>query len=366
MRARVRRLALGFGLATLGVLSGCASGWEGVPYLWQSVDGHLDLLRRARPIEEVIADPTTAAETIEKLRYARRARAFAADALGLPRNGSYTRFAALDRDFVLWNVFAAPELSLQLERWCFPVAGCIGYRGYYHRADALGYADSLRARGLDVRVGGVPAYSTLGWFDDPITSAMLRYPKSEIARLVFHELAHQVVYVKGDTTFNESFATAVEKLGIERWLAHEREHGGDLEEEARYRRFQARRLAFIALLQETRNRLANVYDDASLDDPARRVAKEAILAQLRSDYESMKRDAWQGWSGYDRWFDDRVGNAHLAAVGAYHDRVDAFLALFASHDGDFARFFAAVRELATLPAADRDERLRAMQRGPGH
>ncbi|MEZ5661679.1 MAG: aminopeptidase [Burkholderiaceae bacterium] len=348
-------------LMLLAALGGCASRLEGGGYLWQSVSGHLDLLRRAQPIEQVISDPATDPALAEKLRYAQTARSFAVTELRLPDNGSYTRYSALARDHVLWNVFAAPELSLELERWCFPVAGCIGYRGYYDQADARAFADTLKARGLDVRVGGVPAYSTLGWFDDPLTSAMMRYPKSEVARIVFHELAHQIVYVKGDTTFNESFATAVERLGIERWLARAAARGEDQTERARYQDYQGRRLDFLALLRDTRAQLAALYADTSRDDSAKRRGKTAILAQMRERYEALKASRWQGWAGYDRWFEEPVGNAHLAAVGAYHDRVDAFIAMFMAAGEDFERFYVAVRALAELSAGARNAELDALQ-----
>lgn len=357
-RASWRRLLAP--LACVGLLGGCASGLEGVGYYWQSVSGHLALMRAARPLEAVIDDPATQAEVADKLRHARAARAFAASHLGLPANGSYTRYADLGRPFVLWNVFATPELSMRLERWCFPVAGCIAYRGYYDREDALAFAAGLRERGMDVRVGGVPAYSTLGWFDDPIPSTVMRYPRPEIARLIFHELAHQVVYVKGDTTFNESFATAVERLGIERWLAHELRRTGDPAELERYRQFAARKADFLALLSGVRDRLEALYR-SDLDEPAKRQGKAAILATLRSDYEAIKAERWGGWSGYDGWFRDPVGNAHLAAVGAYHDRVDAFLALFEQQGRDFSRLYAAVRDLAGLAPQARAARLDALE-----
>ncbi len=351
-----RVLVIGLLLLALG---GCAGRLEGVGYLWQSVSGHLSLMRAARPIAEVIGDPATEPDTADKLRYAHEARAFAARSLALPANGSYTRYAALDRRFVLWNVFATPELSLSLERWCFPVAGCIVYRGYYDEADARSFAAGLAQQGMDVRVGGVPAYSTLGWFDDPIPSSVIRFPKMEIARLVFHELAHQVVYLPGDTTFNESFATAVEKLGIERWILLRDAGGTEAGEIRRYRLFSQRKAEFLALLREARSRLDGVYaSDAPVQ--AMRAGKAEVFVWLRAEYERVKRDQWGGWPGYDAWFDQPLGNAHLAAIGAYHDRVGAFTALFEAEGRDFTRFYAAVRELAGMPAGQRNARLDAL------
>lgn len=345
------------------LLAGCASPLEGAGYYWQSVSGHMALMRAARPMEELIAQPATPDELRGRLKAAREARAFASDALALPRNGSYTRYADLGRAHVLWNVFAAPELSLDLERWCFPVAGCVAYRGYYNEADARAFADGLAARGLDVQVAGVPAYSTLGWFDDPLPSTVLRFPETEVARLIFHELAHQVVYVKNDSTFNESFATAVEIEGVKRWLDHREAAGADPAERARYEAMAARKQDFLALLRTTRARLAAVYAQPLEPDPMR-AAKAEVLARMRADYERLKADRWQGFSGYDRWFAQDIGNAHLGAVGAYNDRVAAFQALLAREGGDLARFYDAVRALARLDRAARDAALDALAPAP--
>ena len=206
------------GLALALALGGCSLG-----YYAQSVGGHLDLLQRARPVEQWVADPDTPVALRERLRLAQRLRAFAVEELKLPDNASYHRFAELDRSAVVWNVVATPELSLTLKTWCFPVMGCVGYRGYFQRAPADALAAELRSQGLEVSVYGVPAYSTLGWTNwlggDPLLSTFIRWPESELARLLFHELAHQVVYVADDTAFNESYATAVERLGLKRWLA---------------------------------------------------------------------------------------------------------------------------------------------------
>ena len=212
-RPLARLLALVLALASLAA----CSALEGPGYLWQSIDGHLTLMWRARPIAEVLDAPATDEALRRKLLLVREARVFASSDLGLPDNGSYKRYSAIDRPFVVWNVFAAPPLSVELHQWCFPVAGCVGYRGYYAEADAQAEAGRLRADGLESAVYPVPAYSTLGWLDwaggDPLLSTFIRYPEGELARIVFHELAHQVVYVPGDTEFNESFATAVERLG---------------------------------------------------------------------------------------------------------------------------------------------------------
>ena len=350
MRRRTRAVAVA---AALG-LAGCASVTLEPGYYWQTVTGHLDVMRRARPIDAVIADPATDPTLRARLEMAREIRRFASRELALPDNGSYASYADLQRPFVVWNVFATPELSLQLERWCFPVAGCVSYRGYYSREDADRFADALRARGLEAYVGGVPAYSTLGWFDDPVLSSFVHYPPAELARLVFHELAHQLLYVSGDTPFNESFATAVEEAGVERWLAAR----GDPALERAYREHAGRRREFIALLRRSKDALQAVYAGAA-DDDARREGKRRALDAMLDDYAALKA-SWGGFAGYDRFFAQRPSNPQLAAVGAYNDLLPAFRALLAREGGDLPRFYAAVRELAALPRPQRQERLAAL------
>jgi predicted aminopeptidase len=358
MRAARSRLAAAATAAaaavSAGALGGCASLADGPGYYWQSVVGHLDVVRRARPVEALLADPATDPALRARLERAREIRAFATRELGLPDNGSYTSYSDVGRPFVLWNVFATPELSLRLERWCFPVAGCVAYRGYYDREAAERFARGLRERGLEAHVGGVPAYSTLGWFDDPLLSTFIQYPEGELARLIFHELAHQLLYVSGDTPFNESFATAVEEAGVERWLAAR----ADPALERAYREHAARRRDFVALLRRHKDRLAEVYDGPG-DDDAKRADKRRVLDGLLEEYRQLK-DSWGGFAGYDRFFAQRPSNPQLAAVGAYNDLLPAFRALLAQEAGDLRRFYARVRELAALGKAERDERLRAL------
>jgi predicted aminopeptidase len=344
----------GLGVAGTAALVGAAclaTGCSTLGYYTQSVAGHLDLLARAKPIDEVKADPATSATLRERLALAQRIRDFAISELKLPDNRSYRRYSDLGRNAAVWNVTAAPELSLQLETWCFPVVGCVGYRGYYDLAAAQAEAGALRARGLEVNVYGVPAYSTLGKLDwlggDPLLNTFIGWSEGELARLVLHELAHQVVYAQGDTMFNESFATAVERIGVQRWLAL---HAGQ-EARAQYAVTQARREDFRALTTRYRDRLKAIYDGAA-SDADKRAAKARAMQDLRAEYARIKAERWAGFSGYDTWF-ERANNASFGVLAAYNELVPQFERLYETEGRDFARFYAAVRRLAALPKDQR-------------
>lgn len=344
---------------SFALLSGCAAWTDGPGYYLQSFAGHLALIGKARPIVSVLDDPQSPAPLRERLEDVLAIRAFASDELGLPRNDSYTEYAELGRRFAVWNVFATPELSMRLEQWCFPVAGCVGYRGYYDRDEAERFAQRLRERGLEAVVRGVPAYSTLGWFDDPVLDTFIRYPVPEVARLIFHELAHQVLYVKGDTTFNESFATAVERVGVQRWLAAYERRTGDAQRRLEWEVFDARRRGFVALLKKHRAALQAVYASPAGDE-AKRAAKREVFAQLRADYEALKR-SWGGYAAYDGWFAQPLTNAHLASIGTYTDRVDAFSRLLERSGADLAVFYEAARRVGELPKSERHAALDALE-----
>lgn len=351
----MRRAAVALGLAVVMLLPGCTALSDGVGYYAQSIGGHLRMLQAARPLDELLSDPATDPALAARLRLAREIRAYAWQQLALPDNDSYTRYADLKRPFVVWNVFATPELSMKLEQWCFPVVGCVTYRGYYDRAAADAYAQRLRERGLETHVGGVPAYSTLGWTSDPLLNTFIRYPDGELARLIFHELAHQVVYAQNDSTFNESFATAVEEAGVERWLADR----ADPRAREQYAAWSARRRDFVALLSRHRALLEKAYADDA-DEATKRARKAEILGGLRAEYERIKAERWGGFAGYDRWFAQPLTNAHLAAVGTYTEWVPAFRALLSRQDGDLPRFYAAVRRLAKLSKVEREAALDAL------
>lgn len=336
-------------LAGIGLLGGCAT----LDYYAQAVAGHWQLMHHARDTTELRADPTTPERLRERLARAAAMREFASGALALPRNASYTSYTFTGRRYAVWSVTAAPEFSLKPKTWCYPVAGCATYRGYFSEAAAQAAAEELRAEGWDVRVAGVPAYSTLGWFADPLLDTFALGSETQLAALMFHELAHQQLYLPGESGFNEAFATAVETEGVRRWLAAH----GSAAQRAEWEQTLARRAQFLALLRRARGELAQVYA-AGGEPAARRTAKAMVLAQLRTDYAVLKA-SWGGWAGYDRFFAQDLGNAHLASVATYHDLVPGFLALLEASGGDLPRFYDAAAALARRPAAERVARLAA-------
>ena len=336
-------------LASAMLLASCAS----LNYYGQAAHGQFALLSDARPIDAWMADPHTNPKLRVRLETARQIRRYAVQTLGLPDNDSYKNYAALSRPYVLWNVVATPELSLKPIQWCFPVAGCVNYRGYYSKDDAQAYATELRAAGNDVEVGGVTAYSTLGWFNDPLISTFINYPDAELARLIFHELAHQVVYVAGDSQFNESFASAVEEAGVERWLA---QYGNDAMR-AGYGRYLERKHDFLALLLKIRGALeANYQSDQPLAE--QRAVKARLFQQLKDEYQVLKT-SWGGYAGYDKFFAEPLSNAHLASIATYNDFVPAFRALL-RRDAGLPRFYADVRALAAEGKDARHAQLRKL------
>lgn len=334
------------GGVALWLLSACAA-MQTVDYYWQSAAGQFDLLSRARSIHDVI-DETDDAGLKIRLTRIRDMRTFASRELGLPANGSYTRYTDLGRPFVAWNVFATPELSLTPRSWCFPVAGCVNYRGYFKEAEAKDEAERLKSDGEDVYVGGVPAYSTLGYFDDPILSSFVRWPETDVARLIFHELAHQLIYLPGDSVFNESYASMVEEVGLERWLTAQ--HNAELL--AQVERTKRQRAMFKALVAQTRTRLDAIYASRVSSGQKRKQKAEAFAAMKRAYDDAKASDP--GLAGYERWFANAPNNASLTAIALYTDRVPAFRAILREEGDDLGRFYNRVRQLTRLPKAERD------------
>lgn len=332
------------------LLGACSS----LSYYAHAVNGELDVLAQRRPIADVVDDPHTAAAERAQLRTALQARDFAVHTLHLPDNGSYRSYADLKRPYPLWNVVAAPALSLEPVPQCYWVVGCATYRGFFSQRAADEYAATQRARGLDVVVVPVAAYSTLGWFDDPIFNSMLNRGEARLVGVLFHELAHQELFVKNDSAFNESFAVAVEREGLRLWFAAH-------DDAAAYRAYLAdrgRERELQALLNQARLKLRTIYA-GSADSAAKLRAKQATFRQLHDDYVALKR-RWHGDTRYDVWMAQDMNNAKLALVATYHSWVPAFTELLVRNGGDLPKFYAAARQLAALPASERERRLAAL------
>ncbi len=356
--ARPWRLARVLPLCLASVLAGC----ETAGYYAQAAGGHLALMASRQPIDELLLAPDgdRPAVRAELLRTVLEIRDLASSELGLPDNGSYRSTTPPRGDAVVWSVVATPRYSLEPRRWCFPVAGCTSYRGYFERAAADVYARALADEGLDVTVDPVPAYSTLGWFDDPLPGSVLRWPDYEIATLVFHELAHQRLYAKGDSPFNEAFAAAVADAGVARWLARR----GDAAATARWRAARLRQGQFIALLLDARERLLAGYAAMGTDE-AREALKRETFTALQEDYARLKASWGNASPGYDAWMARPLNNARLAAVATYRHWLPAFDRLMDCAGGDFERFYAACEGLASLDAATRAAELDRLAALPG-
>ena len=335
-------------LLALGLLNGCSS----VNYYSQLANGQLQLLRAREPVSSVIADPHRDQQLRAHLAQSQKARTFASQQLHLPDNQSYRLYADIGRPYVVWNVFVTPEFSLKPQNHCFPVAGCVAYRGYYSQSAARGEAALQRQRGMDVSIGGVEAYSTLGWFNDPIISSMMNWGDERLATLIFHELAHQRFYVQDDTEFNESFASFVEQEGTRQWRAY-RGLPPDSGQQAQQRD------QFIQLVLDTRSRLEKLY---TLPLPAEqmRQRKAAEFERLRDEYRLLRDSQWKGDKRYDAWINAPMNNARLLPFGLYDQWVPGFAALFKQMDGDWVRFYAEVERLGALPVEQRKAALKAM------
>jgi len=341
-QARVLTLA-----SACALLTGC-----GTPYLMQAASGEWHVLHERVPIDTVLADPHTPAPVHDHLEQVRAARQFASRELGLPDNDSYRSYADIGRPYVVWNVVAAPEFSVAPKRWCFPVAGCVAYRGYFHEQSARDFALGLESQGFDVAVDGVPAYSTLGKFADPVLSSMLRYGDDDLAATIFHELAHQLLYLRDDSEFNEAFATTVEYVGLERWLAHQ---GATARMQA-FRDEQQRERELVSLLTAARTRLEQLYA-APVPRDEMVVKKAEVFTQLSLDIRALERRQGVTYPLYEEWIAAGLNNARLASVATYFQCVPGFMRLLHEEGDDLPRFYAAVRKLSELPRSERHARL---------
>jgi predicted aminopeptidase len=313
-------------------LSGC--------YLMQAAQGQMSVMSKREPLSKVIADQETPAETRRRLQLLSEAREFASRELGLPDNDSYRSYVELKADYVVWNVFATPRYSVQPLNWCFPVAGCVVYRGYFKANAAERYARRARLSGKDATVAGVSAYSTLGHFDDPILSSMLKWSDTQVIATLFHELAHQVVYVAGDSAFNESFASVVEEAGIARWLAL-RGSEGDID---RWRTSRMRSKQFTQLLLNTRERLRTLYA-SGLSETELAIRKPQEFGRMKFEYWQLKA-SWNNFAGYDAWFNRAISNADLVSAATYDGCVPGLQKLLAEVGQELPRFYEAVKEMS--------------------
>jgi predicted aminopeptidase len=339
--------------AILMLLEGCGS-----MYVAQAAHGQWKVMRARRPIAEVVADPATSADLRTKLETVRDAREFASRELALPDNDTFRSYADVRRQYVVWNVVAAPEFSVTPRRWCFPIAGCVNYRGYFSEDKARSFADRLEREGLDVTVGGVAAYSTLGRFADPVLNTMLGYGELDLVAIIFHELSHQVAYVAGDSAFNEAFAVTVEQAGIERWLRER----GETDALERYLTRRARHGEYLRTFARHREELARLYA-SEVPPPEMRERKRAAFGALEAKMRELEHT--QGMrSPYAVWLSEGLNNAHLASVATYFDCVPGFERLLEQSHGELGEFYDAVRELAKLPQPERQARVCIGTHGP--
>ena len=362
------RLLLPSLLAVVAAMSGCQT----CSYYAQAIKGQCQIVAREQKTDKLLADPQTPAPLKAKLQLVQGLRAFAARDLQLPVDGHYEKYADLHRPFVVWNVEAAPEFSLEPRSWWYPFAGSLEYRGYFSESGARKYAASLRKKGYDIYIGGVAAYSTLGWFNDPLLNTFIFDPEPDLAETIFHELGHQRVFASGDTDFNEAFATCVGQEGARRWL----QANGDRAALENYLAEIHRTAQFARLIANTRQRLEALYGDVRNEDgkiqaakrkPAipldqMRRQKQALLDRLRQDYVQLKTE-WGGATDYDQWFVPPLNNSTLNSVAAYYDLVPTFEQLLKQNGGDLAKFYNAADKLAHEPKAERQRRLK---QGIGH
>lgn len=344
-------LCRGIALFAVLLLGGCSS----LDYYGQLAGGQLSLLNARKPVATIIADPGTDPALRDHMIKSQQARVFASSHLHLPDNRSYRLYVDIGRPYVVWNVFATDEFSLDAVSQCFPIAGCVAYRGYYNPSDARGEAALQRLAGKDVYLSGVETYSTLGWFDDPIISSMLYWGDERLAALIFHELAHQLFYVKDDSEFNESYANFVEQEGGRQWRVA---RGLPPEKQSDSKQ----RDQFTQLVLDARERLKALYAQP-LPPEVMRARKAAEFERLRSDYRQMRDSRWAGDHRYDPWVNAPMNNAKLLPFGLYDQWVPAFAALYKQVNGDWPAFYSEVKRLGGLPIDQRKAALRGLMGG---
>ncbi len=333
----------------------CFSGCSTIGYYHQSISGHLTLISKRERIVDIVNDSARDEKLIQQLQLSEKLRTFASEKLKLPNNDSYRSYVQLDRPYVTWNVFAASKYSITLQQWCFLVVGCVPYRGYFEEADANTYAEQLASQGLDVYVAGVPAYSTLGWFDDPLLSSMLDRGEITTASYIFHELAHQQFYLKGDGNFNEAFATAVEELGVMKWLDHQDRN----EDMQRYQNWLLQKSVFSEFIKNSRKEFELLYQQ-QYDPEKMHVEKEILISEMRRKFEKLS-DNNKHIARYTKWMSGPLNNAQLGAISLYRAWVPAFHRIFSLCGDDFDNFYRYVEKIAKLTEEQRNETLLTTQ-----
>ena len=346
----ILRLKL-FKYGTLFFAALTVSGCSSFGYYVDLMAGHNELVEQQKPVSEILASKETRPKLRELLKTSQNIRDFASKNLYLPENDSYRSYADLKRPYAVWNVVAAKEFSVNAKKWCFLIVGCLSYRGYFSKPDAAAYANELKKKGYDVYVAGANAYSTLGWFDDPLLNTMMYKSEARRAGIIFHELAHQVVYIDDDSAFNEAFATTVEQEGIRRWLTTK----GKEETYQKYLVNKKRDAQLNALLKQTREALKAVYA-RKLSDADKRAAKQKVFAEMQGKYQQLKK-SWQGYSAYDKWMQQDLNNAHLLLISTYHDMVPMFQAMLSQQNNNLKNFYTAVEKLGSLEKAQRMNKL---------
>ncbi len=339
----------------LGVLLVCISACETVGFYSQAIGGQWHVLANRKDIGELLAAADTNPELKTRLHLVQDIRRFAEQELGLPVGKSYSSYADLGRaeddNFVVWNVFAAPELSLDQHNWCYPLIGCAAYRGYFSRERAERYAQTLQQQGLDTYVGGVKAYSTLGWFADPVLSTFVQFEDARLAALLFHELAHKVVYIRDDTEFNESFATAVEQEGLRRWLRSR----DQLELLSKVELRRQARDALIAQVDELRDQLVSAYLGAETTRAEKLLEKNRAFTRFSAKVMRLHPS-----DSFRQWVEQLRNNASLVPIQSYNRWQTAFTQLLLEHSSDLAAFFGAVENLGNLSAEAREQELQKL------
>lgn len=320
-------------------------------YYMDLMAGHSELLEQQQPVTEILAKQATKPKLRKLLETSQNIRNFATNELDLPENDSYRNYADLKRPYAVWNVLAAKEFSIEPKKWCFLFVGCLSYKGYFSRDEAMAYADELKKQGFDVYVAGANAYSTLGWFDDPLLNTMMYKSEARRAGIIFHELAHQVVYIENDSAFNEAFATAVEQEGIRRWMQKKDKN----DQYEAYLQNKKRDSQLNQLLQQTRSNLKKLYK-TKLSNKVKRQAKKAAFALMQKKYQQLKK-SWGGYNAYDKWMSQELNNSHLLLIATYHELVPTFNAMLKKENYDLKKFYHAVEQYGKLDKEKRTQKL---------